>query len=67
MEGLFAGSGGAALGIAGSAAIGRWLAGRVLDGRPDESLDEFGLTRFGRKSADRRWIRATSEEYYGGY
>ena len=67
VEGLILGTGCAALGIAGSAAIGRWLAGWVLDGRPDESLDEFGLTRFSSQAADRSWIRETSEEFYAGY
>ena len=67
VEGLIVGSGCAALGIAGSAAIGRWLAGWVLDGRPDESLDEFGLTRFGPKGTDRGWVRESSEDFYGRY
>lgn len=67
IEGLFVASGCAALGIAGSAAIGRWLASWVLNGQPDEPLDEFGLSRFGENGADQGWVKRASEEFYGGY
>ena len=67
IKGLFVASGCAALGIAGSAAVGRWLATWVLNGRPEEQLDEFDLERFGDKAADRAWVQHESEEFYGGY
>ena len=67
VEGLFVASGCAALGIAGSAAIGRWLATWVLDGHPHEKLAEFDLERFGERAADRDWIKRESKEFCGSY
>jgi 4-methylaminobutanoate oxidase (formaldehyde-forming) len=67
VEGLFVASGCAALGIAGSAAVGRWLASWALEGRPDEALAEFSLGRFGEKASDRAWVERQAEEFYGGY
>ncbi len=67
VDGLFVATGCAALGIAGSAAVGRWLTSWVLDGQPDEALSEFDLLRFGEKAADRDWVRQTSEQFYGSY
>jgi 4-methylaminobutanoate oxidase (formaldehyde-forming) len=66
-EGLFVATGCAALGIAGSAAVGRWLADWALDGHPGEELDEFGLHRFGSQADDPNWVRSESEAFYGGY
>jgi 4-methylaminobutanoate oxidase (formaldehyde-forming) len=66
-EGLFVASGCAALGIAGAAAIGRWLAGWVVDGDPGDDLSDFGLQRFGARSEDRPWIRQQSLDFYGTY
>ena len=67
IEGLFAATGCAALGIAGSAAVGRWLADWVTRGDPGEDLSSVSLDRFGDKSSDRDWIRRRGEEFYGGY
>jgi 4-methylaminobutanoate oxidase (formaldehyde-forming) len=67
IDGLFVASGCAALGIAGSAAIGRWLATWALEGQPDDELVEFNLGRFGEKAADANWVQSASEEFYGGY
>jgi glycine/D-amino acid oxidase-like deaminating enzyme len=66
-EGAFVASGCAALGIAGSAAIGRWLARWVLDGDPGDDLGEFGLRRFGDRADDRSWVRSESREFYASY
>ena len=60
-------SGCAALGIAGSAAIGRWLARWVLEGDPGDDLGDFGLGRFGDRAADRSWVRDQSREFYASY
>ena len=67
VEGLFVASACAALGIAGSAAVGRWLAGWVLDGAPGEDLAEFGLGRFGERGRDHDWVRRESRDFYATY
>jgi sarcosine oxidase subunit beta len=67
VEGLFAATGCAALGIAGSAAVGSWLAGWITQNDPGEDLSSVGLERFGEKASDRAWIRRESEAFYGGY
>jgi glycine/D-amino acid oxidase-like deaminating enzyme len=67
VEGLFAATGCAALGIAGSAAVGRWLADWVARGEPGEDLSSVDPERFGDRAADREWIRKESEGFYGGY
>ena len=67
VEGLFAATGCAALGIAGSAAVGRWLAGWVARGDPGEDLSPFDPERFGDRAADREWVRKEAKGFYGGY
>jgi 4-methylaminobutanoate oxidase (formaldehyde-forming) len=67
VEGLFAATGCAALGIAGSAAVGRWMADWVARGEPGEDLSSVGPERFGDRAADREWVRKESEAFYGGY
>ena len=67
VAGLFAATGCAALGIAGSAAVGRWLAGWVVRGEPGEDLSPFDPGRFGGRAADREWVRRRAEEFYGDY
>jgi glycine/D-amino acid oxidase-like deaminating enzyme len=67
VEGLFTATGCAALGIAGSAAVGSWLAGWIVWGDPGEDLSPVGLERFGEKASDRDWIRREGEAFYGGY
>lgn len=67
VEGLFAAAGCAALGIAGSAAVGSWLADWIARGGPGEDLSSVGLERFGEKALDRTWIRREGEAFYGGY
>jgi glycine/D-amino acid oxidase-like deaminating enzyme len=67
VEGLFAATGCAALGIAGSAAVGRWLADWVTRGDPGEDLSSVHLDRFADRTSDRDWIRREGEEFYGGY
>ena len=67
VHGLFLATGCAALGIAGSAAIGQWLSRWMLDGHPGEDLAQFGLNRFGERALDRDWLRFESEGFYSTY
>lgn len=67
VENLYVATGCASLGIAGSAAVGRWLANWVTTGDPGEDLSQVDLQRFGNRAADREWVRHTSKEFYGGY
>jgi glycine/D-amino acid oxidase-like deaminating enzyme len=67
VENLYLATGCAALGIAGSAAVGRWLANWVTIGGPGEDLSQVSLERFGDRASDREWVRRASEEFYGAY
>jgi sarcosine dehydrogenase len=67
VKGLFAATGCAALGIAGSAAVGSWLAGWIARDDPGEDLSSVNLERFGEKTSDRGWVRREGEAFYGGY
>ena len=64
---LYLATGCAALGIAGSPAIGRWLARWIIDGDPDEDLAAFSHQRFGTQAADLEWLRRESEQFYANY
>ena len=67
IERLYLATGCAALGIAGSAAVGRWLSKWVIDGDPGEDVSIFSHQRFGDKVADPDWLRRESELYYANY
>ncbi len=64
---LYLATGCAALGIAGSAAVGRWLANWVINGDPDEDLTMFSPQRFDTQSIDQEWLRRESEQFYANY
>ena len=64
---LYLATGCAALGIAGSPAIGRWLAKWIIDGDPGEDLAIFSHRRFGVQAADQEWLRRESEQFYANY
>ncbi len=64
---LYLATGCAALGIAGSAAVGRWLAKWVINGDPGEDLDIFSHQRFGLQTNDQEWLRRESEQFYANY
>lgn len=66
-EGLFVATGCASLGIAGSAAVGRWLANWITRGEPGEDLSRVDPDRFGERGRDRGWVRQESERFYGDY
>ena len=67
VEGLYIATGCASLGIAGSAAVGRWLASMVAEGEPDEDLSQVDPGRFGDQAVDQEWVRRESERFYGDY
>jgi len=67
IDNLFVATGCAALGIAGSAAVGRWLASWVTRDDPGEDLSSVSLVRFGERASDLNWVRRQAEEFYGGY
>ena len=64
---LYLATGCAALGIAGSAAVGRWLAKWVMNGDPGEDLTIFSHQRFGTQATDQEWLRRESEQFYANY
>ena len=67
IEGLFVASGCAAIGIAGSAAIGQWLAEWVTEGQTSDNVEEFGLQRFGSHTEDKMWVEQESMGCYANY
>jgi glycine/D-amino acid oxidase-like deaminating enzyme len=67
VENLFFATGCASLGIAGSAAVGRWLANWVTRGEPGEDLSAVDPERFGQKGRDRAWIWKESRSFYANY
>ena len=64
---LYLATGCAALGIAGSPAVGRWLAKWIVDGDPGEDLAMFSHQRFGAQATDQEWLRRESEQFYANY
>ncbi len=64
---LYLAIGCAALGIAGSAAVGQWLAKWVINGDPGEDLTIFSHQRFGTQATDQEWLRRESEQFYANY
>jgi sarcosine dehydrogenase len=67
IENLFLATGCASLGIAGSAAVGRWLANWVRHGEPGEDLSSLDPERFGEMGRDREWVRKESMRFYADY
>jgi sarcosine dehydrogenase len=67
VENLFFATGCASLGIAGSAAVGRWLANWVTRGEPGEDLSAVDPGRFGEKGRDQDWIWNESRSFYTNY
>ncbi len=69
VTGLFCASGCAALGIAGSAAVGSWVSSWVLDGDPgDAEIDGlFSVGRFGERNTDRSWVDEGGAQFYANY
>jgi len=67
VENLFFATGCASLGIAGSAAVGRWLANWVTRGEPGEDLSALDPERFGERGRDKDWIWKESRSFYANY
>lgn len=67
VDNLFLATGCASLGIAGSAAVGRWLANWVTRGEPGEDLSAVDLNRFGEMDRDREWVKEESMKFYANY
>eukprot|EP00913_Durusdinium_trenchii_P023338 g21916.t1 len=66
-DGMYVASGCAALGIAGSAAVGSWLAESVETGKLPDALNDFNLHRFGEAAENRAWVEQAGAEFYGNY
>ncbi|MBX9652086.1 FAD-binding oxidoreductase [bacterium] len=62
---LYFATGCAALGIAGSAAVGKWIAEWILDGAPVEDVSEFSPNRFGTMSPLE--LKQKAREAYSSY
>jgi dimethylglycine dehydrogenase len=67
VEYCFFATGCASLGIAGSAAVGRWLANWVTQGEPGEDLSAIDPERFGENGRDKDWIWKESRSFYANY
>jgi 4-methylaminobutanoate oxidase (formaldehyde-forming) len=67
VPGLLVAAGCAALGIAGSAAVGQWLAQWALGQTPSEDLREFALDRFSPADVAPKRLAASASEAYARY
>lgn len=67
VRGLWLATGCGAMGIAGSAAVGRWLSRWIADGDPGEDLHELDPGRFGDLPADGQQLRKACCRAYSGY
>jgi len=67
VERLYLASGCSAMGIAGSAAVGSWLAECVIQGRPPAEIAGLDPARFGPQAADRGWLVERAREVYASY
>ena len=65
MTNLYFATGCAALGIAGSAAVGKWIAEWILDGSPSDDISEFSSQRFG--TIDRKALTDQARQAYSSY
>jgi glycine/D-amino acid oxidase-like deaminating enzyme len=64
---LFLATGCAAMEIAGSASIGRWLARWIIDGQPHEHFSVFRPGRFDVCGFDGAWLRREGIHFYANY
>ena len=57
----------AAMGIAGSGAVGNWLANWITRGNPGEDLEMMAPGRFGDRASDLDWIRRQCQQTCANY
>jgi 4-methylaminobutanoate oxidase (formaldehyde-forming) len=67
IDGAWLATGCGAMGVAGSGAVGRWLAEWVLDGRPSSDLSSLAIDRFGARASDRAWVREEARRVCSQY
>ena len=67
VENLFFATGCASLGIAGSEAVGRWLANWVTREEPGEDLSSVDPERFREMDRDREWVKEESIKFYANH
>ncbi|WP_437222091.1 NAD(P)/FAD-dependent oxidoreductase [Planctomicrobium sp. SH661] len=67
LENVLFATGCGGMGIAGSAAVGRWLAKWLIDGHPGDDLSRFSPERFGLLCHDSAWIRDESRRIFSSY
>lgn len=65
--GLWLATGCEAMGIAGSGAVGRWLASWIVEGDPGEDLSAMAPGRFGQRPRDRDWLREACRRTFASY
>ena len=57
----------AAMGIAGSGAVGNWLSKWIVQGDPGEDLSMMAPGRFGARASERDWIRQQCRQTCANY
>jgi 4-methylaminobutanoate oxidase (formaldehyde-forming) len=67
VAGVWLATGCGGMGIAGSGAVGRWLADWVLDGKPSADLSSLAVDRFGKRAQDRAWVREEARRVCSRY
>lgn len=66
-KGVWLGTACAAMGIAGSGAVGNWLSKWILQGDPGEDLRMMAPGRFGARASERDWIRQQCRQACANY
>ena len=67
VNGIWVGAGCGAMGIAGSAAVGRWLSRWIIDGDPGQDLTALRPDRFGESGRDSKWLTAQARKACANY
>lgn len=67
LKGVWLGTACAAMGIAGSGAVGNWLSKWILQGDPGEDLRMMAPGRFGARASERDWIRQQCRQACANY